>query len=296
MIELANVTKKFGDVTAIDNLSLKMKEGVYGLIGQNGAGKSTLLRTIAGVYYVDKGDCFVNGYPCRSKEAKARLFFLPDNPYAPVKCDIQGVFDFYNAFYNLDELHFNALIKKFELPRDKKVRTFSKGMLRQLFLAITFSMPCEILLLDEAFDGLDPLVLEVVREEIMAKRNDGSTIVISSHNLSSLEKIADHFIILYKGKVSKEGENEDLSQEMIKYQAVFKEKVTEEDLEALGFYIVSFKRVGSVTNFVIKHQEDVIERIKKVYDVVLIENIPLDPEEILTLQLAFAKKEGEKHV
>lgn len=291
MISIVGLTKTFGEVKAVDNLSIAINDGVYGLIGQNGAGKSTLLRLISGVLQQDEGKILVNLHPSNTKEAKETLFFLPDDPYAPNKSNIAGVYAFYDAYYEMDKEHFEKLIDTFELPRNKRVNTFSKGMKRQLFLAIAFSVKCENLLLDEAFDGLDPLVLETVREEILEKRNLGKTVLISSHNLSSLEKIADKFIVLYKGHVSKEGQSEDIGEEMVKYQALFKEDVSSKDLEALGYYVISFKKVGSITNFVLKGDKDVDAIIDK-YKPPLIENIPLDPEEILALEMALAKKEG----
>lgn len=294
MISLHNVTKKFEDVTAVDHLTIDFNDGVYGLIGQNGAGKSTLLRSIAGVIYLNDGEILVNGTPATKKEAKEQIFFLPDNPYVPSKTNIAGVFNFYSTFYDLDKNKFDELINKFELPRAKRVNTFSKGMLRQLFLAITFSTSTKILLLDEAFDGLDPLVLEIIREQILIKRADGVEIIISSHNLSTLEKIADHFVIIYKGKLAKEGENEDLGKEMIKYQAIFKKPITEKDLTKLGLNVISFKKVGSIINFVIEKDDEIEKKLNDNFDVSLLENIPLDPEEILSLQLSIARKEGKK--
>lgn len=292
MIKIKGLTKTFGEVKAVDNLTFQIGEGVYGLIGQNGAGKSTLLRLISGVLYQDDGEILVDEHPSNSKEAKGTLFFLPDDPYVPNKCNIEGAYAFYDAYYDIDREHFDKLIATFELPLNKRVATFSKGMRRQLFLAISFSINCDNLLLDEAFDGLDPLVLEVVREEILQKRATGKTVLISSHNLSSLEKIADRFIILYKGQLSKEGESEDIGEEMVKYQAIFKTEVKASDLEKLGYYVISLKKVGSITNFVLKGDKDPQEIIDK-FAPVLFENIPLDPEEILALEMALAKKEGK---
>lgn len=293
MIELKKATKRFGDVTAVDHLTLTMSEGVYGLIGQNGAGKSTLLRSIAGVLYLDEGEILVNGHNARSFEAKKDVFFLPDNPYSPTRSDPEGVYEFYNAYYNVDKARYDALIDKFELPRTKRVSTYSKGMQRQLFLSLAFAVEAKILLLDEAFDGLDPLALLTISDELLKKRAEGVEVVISSHNLSSLEKIADRFVILYKGQLSKEGENEDLGEEMVKYQAVFPKDIAEADLASLGIKVISLKKVGSITNFVIQSRPGVEEEIRKALSPTLLENIPMDPEEILALQLSSARKEHE---
>ena len=205
MIKITNLTKKFGEKAAISNLSIDIDKGLIGLGGHNGAGKSTLFRLISGVYLPTEGEITVDGYASTTKEAKEKIFFLPDDPYTPAGADIKETFKFYSTFYDVDVTKFNQIINKFNLPWDKKVRVFSKGMRRLLFIALTLSINCEMLLMDEAFDGLDPVVLETVKYEILKIYEENRTIILSSHNVTALEKLVDKFIVIHEGKLSGDG-------------------------------------------------------------------------------------------
>ena len=156
-------------------------------------------------------------------------------------------------------------------------------------------MECDYLLLDEAFDGLDPLVVESIKGEIISASLQGKTIVISSHNIRALERLADRFLILSKGSLAKESDNEDLGVEFVKFQASFPVATTEENIAALGYEVISFKMVGSVCHFVLLDQEGQEEKIREALSPVFIEKIPLEPDEIISLEMLIAKQGGEKH-
>ena len=188
MIEIKNLVKTFGSVRAVDDLSITINSGINGLIGENGAGKSTLLRLISDVYQQDSGSIVIDGLPNNDIKAKRDLFFLPDNPYAPHNSTVNQVFEFYSTLFDLDREKFRSIMNKLSLPLGRKVSTYSKGMRRQFFIAIALSSKAKYALLDEAFDGLDPLVLATVREEII-KDADQKTYIVSSHNISSLERL-----------------------------------------------------------------------------------------------------------
>lgn len=293
MIEITNLVKRFGEVTAVDHLTLTINDGVVGLVGHNGAGKSTLFRLIADVLTPDEGSIALNGLPHQEIEAKRSVFFLSDDPAVPANANDEAVFAFYANFFDVDHDRFLALLEKFGLPRNRKVSTFSKGMRRQLFICLALSVRADIYLLDEAFDGIDPLVLEIIKGEIISLSGEGKTIVISSHNIAGLENLVDRFVVLYKGKLSKEGGNEELGEEFVKYQCVSKTPLNEENLKALGFRVVNFKKVGSIYHFVLVYEEGIEEKIKGAYTLDLLERIAIAPDEIVALQMMLAKKEGE---
>ena len=168
-------------------------------------------------------------------------------------------------------------------------------MKRQLFLCLALSMKAEHLLLDEAFDGIDPIVLEYIKEEIIALAESGKTIIISSHNIASLERLVDRFVILYKGKISKEGQNEDMSKEFVKFQCITKVKIDEAFLELQGLNVISFRKIGSIYNFVVLSEEGLDEKLKNVLKPDLLERIAVNPDEVVALEMMLAKKEGERH-
>lgn len=291
MIEVKNVTKRFPSVVAIDGLSVVFQPGITGLVGQNGAGKSTLFRTIAGIYLPQEGEILIDGHPAETKEAKAKVFFLPDDPFAP-RAPIQGVLDFYRGLFDVDAERFTRLVRTFGLPTDRSVSTFSKGMRRQVFIALSLAMNVDYLLLDEAFDGLDPLVIENIKDEIVQSAEAGKTIVISSHNIHALQKIVDRFVILSKGQLANEGETGDIGTEFVKFQAAFGQSVEREDIENLGFDVVSFRKVGSVTHFVILGDKGALDAIRDAFNTLFIENVALEPDEIVMLEMALARREG----
>lgn len=293
MIRIKSLTKQFEEVTAVNNLTLNFENGVTGLVGHNGAGKSTLLRLIASVYSADKGTITINNYDSKDVEGKSQVFFLSDNPYANNSSTIKEIYKFYECFFTLNKGKFDELINKFNLPTNRKVANFSKGMRRQLFISLALSSECPVLLLDEAFDGLDPLALEHIKDEIINASEGERTIVISSHNISTLERICDRFVILHKGRVGSKTEVEDLGTTFYKYQALFEDEVKEKTLTKLGYNIITFKKVGSLCVFVTDSPIDE-EVIKKQIATTLIENISMDASEIISTEMLLANKKDKE--
>lgn len=291
MIEIKNLVKTFGSVRAVDDLSITVNSGINGLIGENGAGKSTLLRLISDVYQPDSGEIIIDGIKNNDISAKKEVFFLPDNPYAPHNSAVMQTFEFYSTLFDLDKDKFMEIMNKLSLPTDRKVSTYSKGMRRQLFIAIALSSNAKYALLDEAFDGLDPLVLATVREEII-KDADKKTYIVSSHNISSLERLCDSFILLSKGRVGKNGDVEHLGENFVKYQILVKGQLEQKDLEALSYRVLSFKKVGSLCNVVFRGEIDE-SIIRNKMDVILLEKIAIDPDELIALEMLDARKENK---
>lgn len=301
MIEIKSLNKTFEKnekdaVHAVKDLSVSFGEGITCLIGENGAGKSTLLRLIAGILEKDSGEIRIDGLDHLSPEAKGNLFFLPDEPFAPDRYTPMEVAKFYEIFYGFDEERFKRLLSKLSLPKDRRISTFSKGMKRQLFLICAFSVKSKNILLDEAFDGLDPLVLELIHQELIKMTADeGKTIVLSSHNMSSVQAIADSIMILYRGALSEKGAKTDMGKEFIKYQLASKIHIDAKDIEKEGFEVVSLKRIGTVTQIVFVKKEGIEEKLSSMYSPYFIEQFPLDQSELVTLELMLAKKEGDEN-
>ena len=291
MIEIKRLTKAFDKVVAVDNLSVSFDKGVNGLVGENGAGKSTLLRLISDVYDKDKGEIMIDDRDHTDLKAKESVFFLPDNPYAPNNFTIKQVFDLYDSLFKLDRDRFAAMMVKLSLPLHRRVGTFSKGMRRQFFISIALSAKAKYVLLDEAFDGLDPIVLDNIREEII-KDADEKTYIVSSHNIASLEKLCDRFIVLSKGKAVNNVNIQDIGTKYVKYQILTKPALTEKDLVKLGVNVVLFKKLGSIRS-VVTTKEVNEEIFKKDYEVLLFENRDIEQEELITLEMLNSRKEND---
>ena len=292
MIEIKNLTKAFAnDVIAVNDLSLTIREGITGLIGENGAGKSTLLRLIADVYQKDKGEILIDDIDNHEDSAKDNIFFLSDDPYYNGNDNAIQNLSFYQSLFDLDAEVFKRMMNRLSLPLERRVSTFSKGMRRQLFLCIALSMNAKYILLDEAFDGLDPIVQEVVKEEIVNHSHD-KLFLISSHNLLSLERLCDNFILLSKGRLKKEESKKDVGQSLFKYQVLFSQDVSEQELKDNGIPAVNVKKVGSITYLITI--ADAKEQIIEKYHPALIENVVIDKDEALKLEMMIMDEGGIK--
>ncbi len=291
MVEIKNVTKRFSDVTALKGLSLNLDDGIIGLVGHNGAGKSTLLRCIANVYLVDEGEILIDGIVNELNEAKKKIFFLSDTPYYLRRSTIKDVLNLYSLAYKIDENKFYEILKDFSLPLNRRVDGFSKGMLRQLFIAIALSAEADILLLDEAFDGLDPIITEKIKDLIVEKRKATSLVVISSHNISSLEKLVDQYVILYEGTLKEQGENKEYAKTYVKYQMLTDVDLSTIDLSISGLEIISLTKVGSLYHIVLVKEDDLDKKLTSLFKPKLLEIIPIDSSEIIKASMKSSREE-----
>lgn len=292
-IVIKNLTKKFDDVIAIDNLSVTFNDGVTGLVGHNGAGKSTLFRCIADIIKFESGEILINGKPFNNNDVKNDLFFLSDTPFYPRRSSPNQVFNYYNAFFDMDKKIFKEMISSFSLPENRNIDDFSKGMQRQLFIAIALSMNVRCLLLDEAFDGIDLLAVTKIKEMIEKRRKDGIAIIISSHNINTLQNLVDQFVILYKGKLSKEGNEEHLSQEFVKFQILTDAPLTKDSLVSIGLTPITINKIGSINQIVFVNCDNIKQKLIGAYKPQLIENVSIDSNELIAIEMKYAKINGE---
>ena len=205
MLEMKNVTKKFGDFKALDNLSLTVPKGaVYGLVGPNGAGKSTAIRHLVGVYRQDEGEVTLDGISIYENPAqKMRIGSIPDDIFYFPSATLEEMRKYYAGIYeNFDHDLFERLYEVFNLPRKSPIRRFSKGMQKQAAFHLTICTRPDVLILDEPVDGLDPVmrrqVWNLILSDVAARE---TTVLISSHNLRELEDICDHVGIMDHGKM-----------------------------------------------------------------------------------------------
>ena len=166
MIEAIELVKRFGETIALRAMNASVEEGsVYGLVGTNGSGKSTFLRLLAGVYYPDGGRVQIGGEDAYENERlKDSLFFVPDELYFFPQSTMEEMAHFYAGQYSgWDWEYYRKLCGIFPIGNKTRLNTFSKGMQRQAAILLALSARCKYLLLDEAFDGLDPVMRGAVR-------------------------------------------------------------------------------------------------------------------------------------
>ena len=224
MLEMKNVVKTFGHVTALDNLSLTVPKGaVYGLVGPNGAGKSTAIRHLTGIYRPDKGEVTLEGMPVfENPAAKGRIGYIPDDVFYYPGATLEEMRKFYKGIYpKFDDDLFARLHEIFQLPSNTPIRRYSKGMQKQAAFHLTMCIHPEVLILDEPVDGLDPVMRRQVWSLILADvAEHGTTVLISSHNLRELEDVCDHVGIMDKGRMLLERSLADMQGNTHKLQIV----------------------------------------------------------------------------
>jgi len=205
MLDLQNVTKTFGNVKALDDLTMTVPRGaVYGLVGPNGAGKSTAIRCLLGVYRPDCGTVTLDGAPVyENPVAKARIGSIPDDIFYFPSATMEDMRKFYQGIYpKFDQALYYKLFEAFDLPKKAPLRRFSKGMQKQAAFHLTLCTRPEVLVLDEPVDGLDPVMRRQVWSLILSEvAKEETTVLISSHNLRELEDICDHVGIMDHGRM-----------------------------------------------------------------------------------------------
>lgn len=284
MIEVKNVSKSFGKKEVLSDVNLSIEEGsVWGLVGINGAGKSTLLRLISGVLSPDGGKITVDGEAVYDNPpAKKKIFFLSDDPYYNTTLTGDEQARFYSAFYPFDYGVYEEYKDKFSLNGLKPIKNFSKGMKRQLFASLALACGPKYLLLDEAFDGLDPLARLELKRGLIRLQEDGGTVLISSHSLRELEDICDSFALLDGKRVKACGKLDDEISSRIKLQLVFEKEVEEAELP---FACEHFEREGRVVRVVVKgNKEEILTKLGELKPLV-VDEIPMDFEDMFIYEV-----------
>ena len=288
MIEARNVVKAFDGFRALDGLTMTVPRGsVYGLVGPNGAGKSTLLRHVTGIYRQDSGEVLLEGEPIyENPAAKARISSIPDELYYFLSASTRDMARFLRGFYpKFDRDRYRTLKEVFsQVDEARPMRRLSKGMQKQAAFWLSLCCRPEVLVLDEPVDGLDPVMRRQVWSLLMADvAQEGTTVLVSSHNLRELEDVCDRVGILSHGKVLIERSLTDLQENLVKMQVVFQERELPQlpaDLEVLHV-----SQVGRIHTLIVRgNATDVTNRLA-VYAPILLEALPLTLEEIFIYEL-----------
>ncbi len=287
MIEVKNVTKTFGDFTALDDVTCTITEGcIYGMVGSNGAGKSTLLRLISGVYRTDKGDILIDGEPIWENETlKSQIAYVPDELYFLSNATMNRMAKLHAAAYpNFDFERFAQLTRAFGLDPKKPLSTFSKGMKRQAYTALALSARPKYIFFDETFDGLDPIMRALVKKLICEDVLDrGATAIITSHSLRELEDTCNQLALLHKGGLVLESDVQNLKTSLFKVQVAF-EYPYERDLFN-DLQIIHFTKHGSVANLIVRGDREQTIAALQAKMPLLLDLLPLTLEEVFTYEM-----------
>ena len=287
MIQVSNVTKKFGDFVALDDLNMHVEKGaIYGLVGPNGAGKSTIIRHLCGVYKQDAGSVLIDGQPVYENQAiKSRYTVIPDDIFFFTQANTLDMMKFYKNMYpNFDEALFKKIMNCFPAINPKKmVRSLSKGMQKQVAFMLSIAARPELMILDEPVDGLDPVMRRQIWSLIMSDvAENGLTVLVSSHNLRELEDVCDHVGIMNNGKILIERSLDELQTSITKIQIAF-----EGDMPKLPDNIQVLKKItnGRVHTLIVKGEPRAAEQAICQMNLLLMDVLPLTLEEIFIYEL-----------
>lgn len=283
MIKAVNVSKRFDDIQAVDSISLEIKPGiVYGLIGTNGAGKSTFLRMLSGVYKPDTGSITIDGEEVfENPNAKKKFMYISDDVHYFQNATPMDMSAYYKTVYEkFDEPRFEELLKRFNPDKNRKIKTFSKGMKKQLSMLLGVCAGTDYLFCDETFDGLDPVMRQAMKSILANEITERNlTPIIASHNLRELEDICDCVGLLHKGDVILSKDMDEMKGNIYKVQVVFTENTdVNEILSKLA--IINRDQRGSLMTLTVRGTEDEIMETINAYNPVFCEALSLSLEEI----------------
>ncbi|MBO8173891.1 MAG: ABC transporter ATP-binding protein [Thermococcus sp.] len=229
MIEVENLTKKFGDKIAVDGISFRVYDGeIYGLLGPNGSGKSTTMKILAGILKPTSGKVLVGGINVAKNPigVKKIVGYVPETPILYESLTPSELFNFVGSIRGIPkdklEERVNYFVRAFGIEEylEQFIGTLSFGTQQKVSLITALLHDPKVLILDEAMNGLDPKSARILRELLLEFKNEGKSIVFSTHILSLAEVICDRIGVIYQGKIIAEGTIEEL-----------KEKAHEESLE-----------------------------------------------------------------
>jgi ABC-2 type transport system ATP-binding protein len=203
-VELKNVTKTFGQQTAVGDLSLAVPAGsIYGFIGPNGSGKTTTMRMIVNIFYPDRGEISVFGLP-PGTDHSGRIGYLPEERGLYKNMTVRETLEFYASLKSPADIRteIDAWIERLEAGSwvNKKIEELSKGMSQKVqFLTCVIPRP-DLLILDEPFTGLDPVNADAIRSAVLELRAQGTTVILSTHDMNIAEQMCDFILMIFRGK------------------------------------------------------------------------------------------------
>ena len=273
LLQIQNITKQFSNHLALDDVSFNINKGkVFGLLGPNGAGKTTLIRILTRITAPDKGEIMFNGKPLSEKDLE-NIGYLPEErglykkmevgEQAMYLAQLKGV-PHHEAFKRL-----KFWFRKFEIEGwwKRKVEELSKGMQQKMQFITTIIHEPQLLILDEPFSGFDPINANLLKEEILALKEKGTTIILSTHNMASVEEICDDIVLINKSKKILEGNITEVKNRFKKHR-----------------FIIEIENNSRIAEFNLPHYFNLISKNEKqhstVFEIQMLQETPSN--EILT--------------
>ena len=291
MIQVNKLIKSFDGFRALDGMNIHVPKGaVYGLVGPNGAGKSTVIRHLAGIYRQDSGQVLIDGQPVyENPEIKGRIAYIPDDIFYYTQATINDMMKFYRSVYpRFSPERFEKLAELFNLDRKQPMRKLSKGMQKQAAFWLAMSQCPEVVILDEPVDGLDPVMRRQVWSALLSDvAENGTTVLVSSHNLRELEDVCDHVGIMNHGRMLLERSLSALQDNIVKIQLAFADggKLPE------GLEILHRSSTGRLQQLILRGSAEELTAKLSAAGPLFLDVVPLNLEEIFIYELGGADHE-----
>lgn len=287
MLTLEKVAKSFGSKKAIYDLSITLEEGrIFGMLGTNGAGKSTLLRLMSGILKPDAGSVLMDRQPVyENPPAKGKICYLSDEPAFLPNATIEEMGRMQAAYYSsFDTDKLKALCKRFALPMDERITSFSKGTQKRAQICLGLSLNPQVLLCDETFDGLDPVMRDSFKKVLSQETVDrGLITVLAGHNQQEMEDICDSVGFLHEGRLVCSGDLDALLGDVHRVQLIPSRNMEDEHFRAL--HPLRLQRQGKLIMMTLKGDRLELEAALGATDPLFMEFLPLSLEEVFILEM-----------
>ena len=201
-IEISNITKKFGDLTALDDVTVSLEQGqIVGLLGPNGSGKTTLIKILNGLLQPTAGSVTING-SAPGVDTKRVVAYLPDRNALPDYMTASQLMDIYEDFFeDFDRMKAEAMVDDLGINRSQTMKKMSKGTKEKLQLCLVMARQAEVYLLDEPIGGVDPATRDYILRTIISNYNENAVVLISTHLISDVESVLDDVVFIKEGRV-----------------------------------------------------------------------------------------------
>lgn len=214
LVQFQNVTKQYSDKKALDNVSFTLEPGkIYGLLGPNGSGKSTAIKIINDLLQPTSGTVLVNGSK-PGVESKKIISYLPDRNYLNDWMKVEDAFKLFEDFYeDFDRTRAEEMLKSLNIASDARLKTLSKGTLEKVQLILIMARRAKLYVLDEPIAGVDPAARDYILQTILSNYGEESSILISTHLITDIEKVLDEVLFLQNGRIVLSGAVDDIRAE-----------------------------------------------------------------------------------
>ncbi|MBO0486722.1 ABC transporter ATP-binding protein [Vagococcus fluvialis] len=299
MLEVEGLTKAFGEMKAVDNVSFRIPDGkILGLIGQNGAGKSTTFRLILNFLDQDKGMISWNGQPINEEDYNI-IGYLPEERGLYPKVTIEDQLIYFGRLRGKSKKEIMPLIdkwmEKFQVKGKKtdKVKSLSKGNQQKVQLISTLIHEPKLVILDEPFSGLDPVNAELLKQGIIELKDQGSCVIFSSHNMENVEQICDHLVMLKNGKMVLNGRVDEIREQFGRTQLQIETTISKEELETIPGVLEVVEKRTNVFN--IRLEDPSVGKVIFDKALELTNYLPVFNQQPPTLEEIFKLKVGEEN-